>query len=160
MGRRTGDAKLAMSTQTKLPRIVLVDDHPAVLDQTIELLSSEFEIVAAVEEGRDLLDLIPSEQIDLMVLDITLPDMTGIELALRLRRAGNKAKIVFLTVHCDPDYAREAFEVGASGFVIKPRLASDLIPAMRLALANKQFISPCAELKELGYELNVMGPTK
>src|SRR3954468_14403326 len=99
MGRRTGDAKLAMSTQTKLPRIVLVDDHPAVLDQTIELLSSEFEIVAAVEEGRDLLDLIPSEQIDLMVLDITLPDMTGIELALRLRRAGNKAKIVFLTVH-------------------------------------------------------------
>jgi DNA-binding NarL/FixJ family response regulator len=139
-----------MSSNTKLPRIALVDDHPAVLQQTIELLSDKFEIVDAMDNGHDLLALAAAEQIDVMILDITLPDMTGIELARRLRKLGTTAKIVFLTVHNDPDYAREAFQAGAVAFVVKPRLASDLIPALRAALAGKTFVSPCAELKELG----------
>jgi DNA-binding NarL/FixJ family response regulator len=138
-----------MSSNTKPARIALVDDHPAVLQQTIELLSNDFEIVDAMDKGRDLLALAATEQIDVMILDITLPDMTGIELARRLRKSGSTAKIVFLTVHNDPDYAREAFQAGAVGFVVKPRLASDLIPALKAALAGKVFVSPCAELKEL-----------
>ena len=139
-----------MSSNTKLPRIALVDDHPAVLSQTIELLADEFEIVDAMDKGRDLLALAAHEQIDVLILDITLPDMTGIELARRLQKAGSTAKIIFLTVHNDPDYAREAFQAGAVAFVVKPRLASDLIRAIRAALAGKTFVSPCAELKELG----------
>ena len=139
---------LSKSTESKLPRIVLVDDHPAVLRQTTQLLSSQFEITA-LSDGRNLVKVALNGQIELVVLDITLPELSGIELAVRLKAAGFPGKIVFLTVHADPDYAREAFDVGASGYVVKPRLASDLIPALREALAGKTFISPCPELKEL-----------
>ena len=125
-----------MSTQTKRARVVLVDDHPAVLRATADLLAREFEVVAALEHCRGVTALAAAKQIDLLVLDISLPELTGIELAARLKGAGLAPKIVFLTVHCDPDYAHEAFEVGAMGYVIKPRLASDLIPALRSALAG------------------------
>jgi DNA-binding NarL/FixJ family response regulator len=133
---------------SKLPRIVLVDDHPAVLRQVVQLLSKHFDIAAALPDGGKLLALVPGEKIDLVVLDITLPEMSGIELAGRLKEAGFDGKVVFLTVHADADYAREALEVGASGYVIKPRLASDLLPALQTALAGDIFISPCPELKE------------
>jgi DNA-binding NarL/FixJ family response regulator len=138
-----------MSTPTKLPHIVLVDDHPAMLKQTVQLLSRDFDIAAALENGRDLLSLAARDNIDVIVLDITLPGQSGIELASRLKGMGCSAKIIFLTVHADADYAREAFEVGASAYVVKPRLASDLIPALNAALAGQRFISPCPELKEV-----------
>jgi DNA-binding NarL/FixJ family response regulator len=138
-----------MSTESKLPRIVLVDDHPAVLHQAVELLSGEFDVVSAMEDGRELLAFVAASPIDLIVLDITLPGMSGIKLAARLKDAGCKAKVIFLTVHADPDYVREAFHMGALGYVVKPRLASDLIPALKAALAGEMFISPCPELKEV-----------
>ncbi len=130
-----------------LPRIVLVDDHPAVLRQTVQLLSKHFEIVAALPDGGKLLSL-AKDKVDLVVLDITLPEVSGIEWAARLREAGFRGKVVFLTVHADADYAREALDAGACGYVIKPRLASDLLPALRAALAGEHFISPCPELRE------------
>jgi len=132
-----------------LPQIVLVDDHPAVLRQTVQLLSARFKIVAALPDGSKLLALAANEKIDLIVLDITLPGLSGIDLASRLKSAGFLGKIVFLTVHADPDYAREVLDLGASGYVVKPRLASDLIPALIAALGGKIFISPCPELKEV-----------
>lgn len=138
-----------MSTQNKKARIVLVDDHPAVLRQTAELLSHEFDVVATLEHGRGVMALAANNQIDILVIDISLPGMTGIELVARLRKAGCAPRIVFLTVHADADYAHEAFEVGALGYVVKPRLASDLIPALRAALAGEPFVSPCPELKEI-----------
>jgi DNA-binding NarL/FixJ family response regulator len=137
-----------MNIPGKRPRIILVDDHPAVLHQTIDLLAGEFEIVDVLEQGRTLLMTATKERIDLIVLDITLPGISGIEVATCLKQAGCSAKIVFLTVHADADYAREAFEVGGLGYVVKPRLASDLIPALKSALAGKRFISPCVELEE------------
>jgi DNA-binding NarL/FixJ family response regulator len=140
---------LLRSTDRKLPRIALVDDHPAMLDQTVELLSADFEIVLALDDGRDLLERCEEAELDAIVLDITLPGLSGIQLAARLREMNSPAKIIFLTVHADPDYAREAFAVGASAYVIKPRLASDLIPALMAALIGKSFISPCPELSEV-----------
>ncbi len=138
-----------LTTDRKLPRIALVDDHPAVLDQTANLLSADFEIVLALDDGRDLLELCGGVELDAIVLDITLPGLSGIQLASRLQEMNSPAKIVFLTVHADPDYAREAFQVGASAYVVKPRLASDLIPALMAALIGKSFVSPCPELSEL-----------
>lgn len=143
-----GEMNLPLITESGLPQIVLVDDHPAVLRQTVKLLAPRFEIVAALPDGSGLLTLAADKKIDLIVLDITLPGLSGIDLASRLKTAGYPGKIVFLTVHADPDYAREALEVGASGYVVKPRLASDLVPALTAALGGEIFISPCPELKE------------
>jgi DNA-binding NarL/FixJ family response regulator len=125
-----------------------VDDHPAVLRQTIQLLPERFEVVETSQDGLELQAAARNLQPDIIVLDITLPALSGVELARRLRSAGCQARIVFLTVHSDPDYAWEAFNVGASGYVIKPRLASDLVPALDAALAGKRFVSPCSNLAE------------
>ena len=93
-----------MSDPTKKTRVILVDDHPAVLRQTMQLLPERFEIVDTSEDGLDLLNSVRELQPDVIVLDITLPMMSGTELARRLRTAGFQTKIVFLTVHADPDY--------------------------------------------------------
>lgn len=138
-----------MNDQANLPRVVLVDDHPAVLRQVMQVLDNEFEVVDALEDGEQLSAAVADLAPDLIVLDITLPGISGIDLALQLRKVGCRAKIVFLTVHADPDYAREAFLVGANAYVIKPRLASDLAKALKAALAGKRFLSPSPELEEL-----------
>jgi DNA-binding NarL/FixJ family response regulator len=144
----TFEPRLTMSPEVKKVRIILVDDHPAVLRQTIQLLPDRFEVVDASPDGSDLLHAVHELEPELIILDITLPVMSGVELARRLRAQGVTTKIIFLTVHADPDYAWEAFHVGASAFVIKPRLASDLVPALEAALSGKRFVSPCPELAE------------
>lgn len=141
------DAPLVVVNSASLAKILLVDDHPAVLQQTMRLLPETYEVVETLESGAGLKAAVARHEPDLIVLDITLPGQSGIELAAGLRRGGCSTKIVFLTVHCDADYAREAFAAGANGFVVKARLASDLVPALRAVLAGQRFLSPCAELK-------------
>jgi DNA-binding NarL/FixJ family response regulator len=133
----------------KSKRVVLVDDHPAVLRQVARLLPAEFEIVGILEDGAQLEAALATARPDLIVLDITLPGVSGIELARRLTATGCPARIVFLTVHADPDYAREAVAVGGLGYVVKARLGTDLVPALRAALAGRRFISPCPEVEAL-----------
>ena len=135
-----------MSDDAKKVGIILVDDHLAVLAQTIELLPERFDVLLTAGDGRALLAALEELRPDILMLDITLPEVSGVELARQLRTAGFTTRIVFLTVHADPDYAREAFDVGASGYVVKPRLASDLVPALEAALAGRRFLSPCPEL--------------
>jgi DNA-binding NarL/FixJ family response regulator len=85
---------------------------------------------------------------DVIVLDITMPRLDGIEAARQLRRSHRPAGLIFLTVHQDADYARAALDVGRLGYVVKARLASDLLTAIRAALADQSFISPpCASKK-------------
>jgi DNA-binding NarL/FixJ family response regulator len=139
-----------MSDDAKKVRVILVDDHPAVLRQTMQLLPERFEVVETSQDGAELQAAVGELQPDILVLDITLPLFSGVELARRLRAAGHKTKIIFLTVHTDPDYVWEAFEAGALGYVVKPRLASDLVPALDSVLEGKRFISPCPELAGVG----------
>jgi DNA-binding NarL/FixJ family response regulator len=127
----------------------MVDDHPDVLRQVAQLLSGKFEIVDSLPDGRNLQQAVEVHQPDLVVLDITLPGVSGIELARGLALAPAPPKIVFLTVHADPDYAREALAAGALGYVVKSRLASDLIPALHAALGGRRFVSPGLDLEEL-----------
>ena len=115
----------------------------------MQVLPERFEIVETSQDGANLQAAVNELQPDILVLDITLPLLSGVELARRLRAAGHQTKIIFLTVHADPDYAWEAFAVGALGYVIKPRLASDLVPALEAALVGERFISPCPELAGL-----------
>src|ERR1035441_7322113 len=131
-----------MDTVAKLARLLLADDHAAMLGKSVRLLEGEFEIVGTVANGLDLLVTAARLDPDVVVLDITMPGLDGIEAARRLQRAGCRAKLVFLTVHDDPDYVRAAMDAGGAAYVAKPRLASDLIPAVHAALEGRRFVSP------------------
>ena len=131
-----------MNTLPKLARLLLADDHAAMLAQAVNRLTGTFEIVGSVSNGLDLLEAAARLKPDVVVLDITMPDLDGIEVARQLQRAGCHAKLVFLTVHQDADYVHAAFQAGGNAYVIKSRLASDLVPAIHEALAGRSFVSP------------------
>ncbi len=126
----------------KRVRILLADDHTEMLKRVVHLLQSEFEVVGAVNDGQALLEAASKLRPDVVVLDISMPVMNGLEAADRLREAGSRAKVVFLTVHEEPDYIHESLAKGALCYVVKPRLTSDLVPAIKEALANRSFVSP------------------
>jgi DNA-binding NarL/FixJ family response regulator len=122
-------------------RILLADDHAEFLSLAAGLVESEFEVLKTFANGQAMVDEFGALHPDLVVLDITMPGLNGIEAAQQLRAADRKAKIVFLTVHKDQDYLRSALATGALGYVLKDRLASDLIPALRSVLAGRRFVS-------------------
>ncbi len=125
-------------------RVLLADDHEEFLAVEVKLLELEpdFEVVSTARDGREALEQAARLNPDLLVLDITMSKMDGIEAARRLRAAGTATKIVFLSVHGDPDYVRAGLAAGATGYVVKSRLASDLVPALKEALAGRSFVSP------------------
>jgi len=127
-------------------RVLLADDHQSFLAVAKRLLEPEFEVVKTVRNGEALIDEAVKLTPDVIVLDISMPKLNGIEAARQLKAAGSTAKIVFLTVHEDLDYVRGALAAGAHGYVIKPRLASDLLPALREVLAGGCFVSPTISL--------------
>ncbi len=124
------------------PRVLLADDHPPVLDRVASLLKNSFDIVGTVSDGGTLVSEALRLQPDVIVLDITMPVLSGIEAAHKLHEAGSMAKLVFLTVHQESAFVRECFTEGALGYVMKSRLVTDLIPAIKEALANHHFVSP------------------
>ncbi len=123
-------------------RVLLADDHEAMLDRVADLLAGECDVIGTAIDGRQALDAAQNLKPDVLVLDISMPVMNGIETARRLKEAGVKTRIIFLTVHDDPDYAKEALEAGALGYVSKPRIASDLVAAIQEAYAGRPFLSP------------------
>ncbi|HEY5705118.1 MAG TPA: response regulator transcription factor [Terrimicrobiaceae bacterium] len=130
------------------PRVLLADDHPAMLALTADALAGEFFVVGSVGDGYELLAEAGRLHPDVIVLDITMPRLDGIDTARQLQRSRLPARLVFLTVHEDADYARAALDAGGLGYVVKTRLASDLLPAVRAALADCRFISPTVRLDE------------
>ena len=111
--------------------VLLADDHEEFLAAVVRHLQPHFEIVRTVGNGQLLLDEATRLTPDVVVLDISMPVMNGIEAARRLKAAGSPAKIVFLTVHADLDYVRAALGSGAVGYVLKSELAADLLPCLR-----------------------------
>jgi DNA-binding NarL/FixJ family response regulator len=130
------------------PRVLLADDHPTILALTADALVGEFLVIGRVGDGYELLAEAERLHPDVIVLDITMPRLDGIEAARQLQRSQRPARLVFLTVHEDADYARAALDAGGLGYVVKTRLASDLLPAIRAALADRPFISPTVHLDE------------
>ena len=123
------------------PRIFLADDHIDFLAMVSRLIESEFEVIQTFQDGQAIVDAAHALNTDLVVMDISMPRLNGIEAARQLKAAGCKAKVVFLTVHKDQDYVHTALAAGALGYVVKDRLASDLVPALHEALADHCFIS-------------------
>lgn len=122
-------------------RVVLADDHQAVVARVRHLLGGEFEVVAAVEDGNQAVDAVSFLDADVLVIDISMPVLDGLQAARRLKEANCRAKVIFLTIHEDHDFVAAALSAGASGYVTKARLSTDLIPAIREALRGHTFVS-------------------
>ena len=123
-------------------RILLADDHVEMRKIVIHLLEQDFEILDPVADGYALLKAAARLKPDVCLLDISMPAMNGIEAAIRLKERGSTAKVIFLTMHEDRDFIQAALQIGASGYVFKRRITSDLSLAVSEALADRMFISP------------------
>jgi DNA-binding NarL/FixJ family response regulator len=134
--------RVSMSAILKQTSILLADDHPGALAQTARLLSLHHGIAGTATNGEELLEAVPRLDPDVIVLDISMPGVDGFEAARRLKKAGCRSKLIFLTVWEDADFVREAMALGADGYVVKSRLASDLMPAISEVLGEHKFVSP------------------
>jgi DNA-binding NarL/FixJ family response regulator len=122
-------------------RILLADDHREMRDIVVQLLERDFDILQAVEDGPALLDAASRLNPDVCLVDISMPIINGIEVAAQLRESGSMVKIIMLTIHEDLDFVRAAFKCGASGYVVKSRMATDLRIAVQEVLAGRTFVS-------------------
>jgi DNA-binding NarL/FixJ family response regulator len=124
------------------PRVLLADDHRMVTEGLARLLSNEFELVSVVENGRDMVAAAKKLRPDVIVADISMPVMNGIDALPRLKADNPDVKVVFLTMHHDAHYARRALEAGAVGFVLKHSAHAELVMAIRAALNGTTFLTP------------------
>ncbi|MGB7435671.1 MAG: response regulator transcription factor [Candidatus Acidiferrum sp.] len=122
-------------------RVVLADDLAPLLSSIAKLLDGSFEIVGTAPDGTGALETILRLDPDVAVLDISMPGMSGIEVARELKSRGTRAKIVFLTVHEDADILATCLAAGGLGYVVKVLMETDLIPAINEALVGREFVS-------------------
>ena len=123
-------------------RILVADDHDEMRKTIVRLLKEQFEVLAAVADGPAFLDAVDRLKPDLCIVDISMPTMSGIEVAQRIKATNAHTKIVFLTLHDDSDFRAAALAAGADGYVTKARMGGDLLPAINAALAGRGTIRP------------------
>jgi DNA-binding NarL/FixJ family response regulator len=126
----------------KLPRLILADDHTLIAEALRQLIASHFEVVATVADGHALLDSATSLKPDVIVVDIAMPLLNGLEAGRQLKQRMPGVKLVFLTMKEDPELAVEAMKLGASGYLLKKSAASELLQAIQAALRGKSYITP------------------
>lgn len=124
------------------PRILIADDHALVLEGFRRILEEQYELVGAVEDGRALLDAAKTVQPDLVILDVSMPLLNGIDAAAQLKKLHPRVKIVIVTMHADRDYVRAAFEAGASAYLLKRSAVDELELAIRAVMAGHSYITP------------------
>jgi DNA-binding NarL/FixJ family response regulator len=123
-------------------RLLLADDHTLLLQGICKLLEGDFEIAGSVENGRELLDAAVALQPDVVLLDISMPVLNGIDATRQLHTLVPSSKIVVLTMHADPEYVHEAFRAGASAYVLKQSAVSELVGAIRTVLRGDTYLTP------------------
>jgi DNA-binding NarL/FixJ family response regulator len=126
----------------KRPRVVLADDHPLMMDALKHLLEPDFEVVGTFTDGHALVEGAPKLNPNAIVLDIGMPTMNGLSAGERLKKLMPSVKLVYLTQNVDQDMAREAFQLGASAYVIKSSAASDIVRALQEALRGGSYVTP------------------
>jgi len=126
----------------KLPKVILADDHNILVEAFRKLLEPHFEVVATVSDGRALLDVAATHAPDVILLDIGMPLLNGLEAARQLKRKLLAVKLIFLTMHEDPDLAIEAMRSGACGYLLKTSASSELLHAIQEALKGKTYVTP------------------
>jgi DNA-binding NarL/FixJ family response regulator len=127
------------------PRVLLADDHRVVVEGLVSLLSPVCDLVGTVEDGRALVEAVQRLDPDIVVSDISLPLLNGIDALVQLKKKRVRAKFIFLTMHRDEAYTARAMEAGASGFVLKHSASSELLAAIREVLKGKIYITPLLE---------------
>ncbi len=127
---------------SRRPRVLLADDHRLVAEGLRSLLTPDFDLVGVVEDGRALVEAVRALRPDVVVADIAMPRLNGIEALVQLRKDGDRVPVVFLTMHRDVAYARRALDAGASGFVLKHSAPAELVTAIHAALAGKTYLTP------------------
>jgi DNA-binding NarL/FixJ family response regulator len=124
------------------PRVLLADDHRVVAQGLKSMLSAEFELVGMVTDGQAMVEASKTLHPDVIVADVSMPVLSGIDALEMLRRKGIDVPVVFLTMHNQPGYARRALRAGAAGYVLKLAAPEELIQAIRIALNGGTFVSP------------------
>jgi len=124
------------------PRVMLADDHTILVEAFRKLLEPHYDVVGAVADGRSLLDVAPQLNPEVVILDIGMPLMNGLEAGLRLKEQMPNLKLVILTMNDDPDLAVEAMRCGASAYLLKNSAAEELLRAIQFALKGKTYITP------------------
>ena len=129
-------------TLMQRPRVLLADDHVMVAQGLGRLLEGEVEIVATVSDGAALVEQAQKHRPDIIVADVSMPVMNGLEAMRRLRHLGIRAKFIFLTLHAEPQLASEAMRSGASGYVLKQAAGDELIEAVRAVAGGLTYLTP------------------
>ena len=124
------------------PRVLLADDHSMVIAGLSRMLEPEFELAGTAENGQVLLELAAGSRPDVIVVDISMPLLNGIEAIRQLKKAGSNAKVIVLTMHSDVGLATEAIEAGAEGYLLKQSAAEELTVAIREVLKGRAYITP------------------
>ncbi len=126
----------------KKPRVLLADDHTFVLEGFKKLLEEHCELVGAVEDGRALVDAVVDLQPQVVILDISMPRLNGIEAAKKLKKLLPEVKLIFVTMHAETVYVNEAFRAGASGYLLKQSAATELAQAVQSVMNGNFYVTP------------------
>ena len=129
----------------KRPRIILADDHGLLLEAFKKFLEPEFEVVGTAKDGRALISAAAELKPDVIVLDISMPLLNGLDAGRNVKQLLPSVKLIYLTINPDPELVREAFRIGASGFVLKTSEASELLMAVREGLRGRSYVTPLIE---------------
>jgi DNA-binding NarL/FixJ family response regulator len=129
-----------MSVRTR-PRILIADDHKLVVEGLQRLLESDFEVVGTVDNGRALLSAAERLKPDVILVDVSMPLLNGIDACARLCALVPSSRVIFLTMHADPSYAAEAFRAGAAGYVLKASATSELVQAIQSVLRGQRYLA-------------------
>jgi DNA-binding NarL/FixJ family response regulator len=122
-------------------RVVLADDHREVIAKIRGILGDEFDVIEAAENGRQAVTAVVALDPDIFVTDISMPLLNGLQAARSIQKTNPRVKIIFLTIHEDRDFIAAAFSAGATGYVTKRRLSTDLVLAIQEALKGNAFVS-------------------
>jgi DNA-binding NarL/FixJ family response regulator len=144
-----------MTKTVKRPTILLADDHAIMAEGLRRVLSPDFDVIGTVEDGRALVAAVARLHPDIVVADISMPLLNGIEACRRIKKSGSQSKVIFLTMHLDVNYVAEALAAGASGYVLKASAAGQLIAAIHTVLEGHTFI--CGEIAARMLEAHASG---
>ena len=135
---------------TTKPRVLLADDHRMVTEGLRSILEKDFVLAGIVEDGRSLLKAVAELRPDVIVADISMPNLNGLDALAHLKRDNPKVRVVFLTMHREAAYARRALEAGAAGYVLKNAAPAELVLAIHAALQGRTFVTPDLAAEMLG----------